>query len=459
MNAERKAEAHKSIAHLKRMSIDVSADSQSDFLIFVKVYSMNKSYKSVWNESTGAWVAVSELATGRSKSKRAKTAISKAILTQIAVGGMSLAGASAAMAGNPVTSGTGATVNVADGIAIGTDAEVDADMGPNAGKTGGIAIGDQAYSVGSGVAVGQGATAGSDSLAFGTGSSASLGSTAIGLDARAFNKQAVALGESASAGGQGSLAIGAGSTASASSAVALGQNSVADIANTVSVGKAGSERKIVNVASGVASTDAVNVGQLTAAGLSFNTTGGVTNSFVAYDANLANALITLQGASGTKITNVAAGAVNAASKDAVNGAQLFNVASSAADAVGGGSTVGADGKISKPKYTVGGVDYSNVGDAINKAASMGGTGGTGGGTDPLALHYTDANQTSVSLGNGTTAVKVSNVAAGEGHVGQHEDHGTDEGHAERSEHRRSERFATVRHGVVGSSGNWWWLNV
>ena len=115
---------------------------------------MNKSYKSVWNESTGAWVAVSELATGRSKSKRAKTAISKAILTQIAVGGMSLAGASAAMAGDPVTSGTGATVNVADGIAIGTDAEVDADMGPNAGKTGGIAIGDQAYSVGSGVAVG-----------------------------------------------------------------------------------------------------------------------------------------------------------------------------------------------------------------------------------------------------------------------------------------------------------------
>jgi hypothetical protein len=36
MNAERKAEAHKSIAHLKKMSIDVSADSQSDFLIFVK---------------------------------------------------------------------------------------------------------------------------------------------------------------------------------------------------------------------------------------------------------------------------------------------------------------------------------------------------------------------------------------------------------------------------------------
>src|SRR5476651_3714 len=102
------------------MAIELSAEPQGDFLIFCKgTHSMNKSYKSVWNESTGSWVAVSELATGRSKSKRAKTAISKAILTQIAVGGMGLAGASIAMAGDPVKLGTGAVVNVADGVAIG----------------------------------------------------------------------------------------------------------------------------------------------------------------------------------------------------------------------------------------------------------------------------------------------------------------------------------------------------
>jgi hypothetical protein len=145
MNAERYAEASNPLVILKKMSIDVSAESQSDFLIFVKVHSMNKSYKSVWNESTGSWVAVSELATGRSKSKRAKTAISKAILTQIAVGGMSLAGASVAMAGDPVKFGTGATVGVADGIAIGTGAEAALDPDQkNAGKTGGIAIGEAA---------------------------------------------------------------------------------------------------------------------------------------------------------------------------------------------------------------------------------------------------------------------------------------------------------------------------
>jgi autotransporter adhesin len=44
--------------------------------------------------------------------------------------------------------------------------------------------------------------------------------------------------------------------------VALGAGSVADQADTVSVGSAGSERRIVNVAPGVANTDAVNVGQL-----------------------------------------------------------------------------------------------------------------------------------------------------------------------------------------------------
>jgi autotransporter adhesin len=44
--------------------------------------------------------------------------------------------------------------------------------------------------------------------------------------------------------------------------VALGSRSVADQEDTVSVGKAGSERRITNVAGGQASTDAVNYGQV-----------------------------------------------------------------------------------------------------------------------------------------------------------------------------------------------------
>src|ERR1700733_892601 len=156
---------------------------------------MNKSYKSVWNESTGSWVAVSELATGRSKSKRAKTAISKAILTQLAVGGMGLAGASAAMAGDPIKLGTDSTVSVADGIAIGTDATAEVETDPRfPGRTGAVAIGDQAYATGNGVAFGQNAQASSDSFAMGADAIATGGGTAIGNGARSFNLNTVAVG-------------------------------------------------------------------------------------------------------------------------------------------------------------------------------------------------------------------------------------------------------------------------
>src|SRR5471030_217800 len=327
----------------------MSCRPQGDFLIFVKVHSMNKSYKSVWNESTGSWVAVSELATGRSKSKRAKTAISKAILTQIAVGGMGLAGASIAMAGDPVKLGTGATVNVADGVAIGTDAEVDADFGANAGKTGGVAIGNEAYSTGSGVSIGQNSSAGSDSMAMGDSASATYGGTAIGQNARSFAAQSVALGQNASAGGQGSLALGADTNAQYSNSTAIGQGATTDRAESVSVGSATIKRQITNVAAGTQDTDATNVSQLKALGASFDTSGNVTNTFVSYDTS-AKDLLTLGGASGTKITNLTAGAVSSSSKDAVNGSQLLAVAQSAADAVGGASTVGTDGKIMKPVY-------------------------------------------------------------------------------------------------------------
>jgi trimeric autotransporter adhesin len=283
---------------------------------------MNKSYKSVWNESTGTWVAVSELATGRSKSKRAKTALSKAILTQMAVGGLSVTGMSAAMASDDqVVIGKGAAVSVLNGIAIGTDATVDTETDtihfPGA-QNGGLAIGNGSYVTGSGVAVGENAQASSQSLAFGYGAQAIAGSSAIGRNARAFNSLAVALGENASASGVGSLAVGANTKTSGDNNVALGQGSVADRGNTVSVGSAGNERQIVNVGAGVAKTDAVNVQQLSDAGLNIDTSGHATNSFVAYD-NTTKNLVTLGGTAGTTLSNVKAGV---AKTDAVNVQQL-----------------------------------------------------------------------------------------------------------------------------------------
>ncbi|WP_240201606.1 YadA-like family protein [Pseudomonas sp. PDNC002] len=70
-----------------------------------------------------------------------------------------------------------------------------------------------------------------------------------------------------------------------------------------------------------------------------------------------------------KLINVADGTVAAGSKDAVNGGQLFGVSQSVANAIGGGSTVNADGSISGPSYNVTNADGStttvtNMGDAI-----------------------------------------------------------------------------------------------
>ncbi len=56
--------------------------------------------------------------------------------------------------------------------------------------------------------------------------------------------------------------------------------------------------------------------------------------------------------------------MNATSVDAVNGSQLYALANSTADAMGGGSTVNPDGSITAPTYVVNGTTVNNVGDAI-----------------------------------------------------------------------------------------------
>ena len=127
--------------------------------------------------------------------------------------------------------------------------------------------------------------------------------------------------------GTDSVAIGGAAKASANNAVALGSNSVADRTNSVSVGAAGSERQITNVAAGTATTDAVNLGQLTATNSNLNQ---LSTFAVKYDSN-ANGTpntdsVTLGGLgapNATKISNLANGNLSSASTDAVNGSQLF----------------------------------------------------------------------------------------------------------------------------------------
>ena len=160
----------------------------------------------------------------------------------------------------------------------------------------------------------QGSTAvGQSSLASGAGSTATgeaatasgLGATAHGAGANALGNRSVANGSMAFAGTDNSVSVGAFSqttgtiglsgvqgsggtavgfmssavnsgtavgiqTSAVDNSVALGANSAADQANTVSVGSLTNQRRIVNVATGVADTDAANTGQVNAVAVTAN---------------------------------------------------------------------------------------------------------------------------------------------------------------------------------------------
>ncbi|WP_319001612.1 YadA-like family protein [Burkholderia cepacia] len=149
---------------------------------------------------------------------------------------------------------------------------------------------------------------------------------------------------------------------------------------SVTLGGAGATAPVAlkNVADGVDRHDAINLGQLQDAGLvapidSSNPGVGLTSLAVTYDKHADGSAnfdrITLKGADGTTLSNVKAGAVNATSMDAVNGSQLYGASKSVADALGGGSTVDANGNVTNPTYTVNDKKYNNVGDAIENISS------------------------------------------------------------------------------------------
>ena len=131
----------------------------------------------------------------------------------------------------------------------------------------------------------------------------------------------LAIGPDANAAAANSVALGTGATAlrgATTGYAALGLGGLQTSVGEVSVGSVGAERQITNVAAGVAATDAANAGQVAGVAAQVAALGATT---VQYD-DATKTRITLGGAGGTTITNVAAGNVAAGSTDAVNGSQL-----------------------------------------------------------------------------------------------------------------------------------------
>ena len=248
-------------------------------------------------------------------------------------------------------------------------------VGQNAlAATGGVAIGkgvleDTGNNLAGGVVMGQdSATLGPYSLAMGFNAFAS-GSTsmAVGHTVSAQGAYAVAMGRKVSATGtstaighhatatNGGLAIGSQendasndrTTASAKGAIAIGKNTKATSEDAVAIGTNAEANRLYSVALGSGSTTATgatNQGSTTINGITYNFAGATGNP---------NMQVSVGNTGATRqIKNVAAGEVSATSTDAINGSQLYAVASAVkplkyvsinSTATGTGSNVDNDG--------------------------------------------------------------------------------------------------------------------
>jgi autotransporter adhesin len=273
-----------------------------------------------------------------------------------------------------------------------------------------------------------------DALAQGQGSSAlgynaaATGQAALatGNNATASGQDAIASGTGSAASGTGSIAVGAGATAAQDGAIALGAGSTTSIGvdvggttiagsaytfagangstqGTVSVGAVGAERQVQNVAAGqlsATSTDLVNGSQLAATNTAL---GKLNDRSVQYDLNpdgsVNYANVTMRAPDGTTYTNVHQGAVNANSTDAVNGAQIYNIAGDTSN-----TYVTQNGR---------GVRYVRTNDAgLPLADAL----AQGKGASAMGYNAVATGQAALATGNNATASGQDAIASGTGSV-------------------------------------------
>ncbi len=267
--------------------------------------------------------------------------------------------------------------------------------------SGATAVGDHSLALGGAtqtlgmysVAIGRGATTDSDyALSMGyTAKANGLYSLAMGAESATSNDNAIAIGKKTQALGVNSMALGNASQASGESSIALGSTSEASEQNAIALGQGSIASKVNSIALGSNSLssgeNAIALGEGSAAGgnnsLAFGSqsrTNGndsvaigvgaaaATDNSVAIGAgsttNASNTVSVGNSATKRKIVNMAAGEIKENSTDAINGSQLYGVADSFTSYLGGGADISDAGVLTGPTYTIGGTDYTNVGDAL-----------------------------------------------------------------------------------------------
>lgn len=209
-------------------------------------------------------------------------------------------------------------------VALGTDALAEKDnstaVGMNAQATGNAttALGSLAKASGkSATAVGEGASALADySSAVGLGALVDTGAskgTALGYQAKVLTgaENSMTLGASSQVSGANSIAIGTGATVTSGQSIAIGKGATISLSRSVALGDGS-----------IASTAPTDVSSITIPNL---------NRTYTVSGNWPVGIVSVGSPTAQRtITNVAAGRVTSDSTDAVNGSELYAVATEAA---------------------------------------------------------------------------------------------------------------------------------
>jgi len=286
---------------------------------------MNKIYRTIWNESIRAWVAVHENAAACGKSpSRSRRRMSRGLLA-LGMAATGFAAATPAAFAQVTTSGSD------QGFGIGSTSRGNANC---------VAIGAK----GSSNAVAN--CGGADALAVGNGATATgATSAAFGYSARAINNGDLAMGATAYAsGGAGNLsavALGRGATAVGEDALALGNSANAQVNYGAALGNFAQ----VTARNALAVGNSSNAGGVAATAIGNFATATGTNAVAIGGGGVPGAFIGAQ-ATGTGAVAIGGDLVRAAAASATDGIALGGEASVAAGAnsgiaIGRGATVAA----------------------------------------------------------------------------------------------------------------------
>jgi autotransporter adhesin len=238
---------------------------------------------------------------------------------------------------------------------------------------------------------------------------------AAGKDASATGSNSVAVGNGSTASGVGATATGSGSTATGSGSTAVGQGASANGDGGVALGQGATASNANDVALGSGSTTgaAVGVSSATVNGITYGGFAGANPTSVVSVGSVGNE---------RQVQNVAAGQVTATSTDAVNGSQLYSVASQVSSI--GTTVTNVTNQVTQNTTDIKNLQNGSDGmfqvspDANTTKPTPTGTNSAAGGNNAVASgnNATAVGNDSTASGTGSTAVGNGSAATGDNSV-------------------------------------------